>query len=170
MVRTLYRLKIPPPLLTNDCIESSAFEYLDASVPKDMGLLVAQSHSRFLRDEANHDALHVAAVLAPSPAAFAVGKPSTKINISFIHASTGHVNEFLMRRTSKLQGVRLTGALLPCVGCLEAKGRKAPVQRREVTRATVPFERVHINLCGPLKPALNGSIYIIKFVDSALRW
>ena len=75
-----------------------------------------------------------------------------------------------MRETAKQHGVRLTGALLPCVGCLEAKGRKALVPRRGVTHAAVPFGRVYIDLCGPLKPALDGSIYMMVFVDSALRW
>ena len=135
-----------------------------------MDSLAAQSRARILREKADRNALHPTAVLAPSPAAFAVGKPSTKIDINFFHASIGHVNEFLRKETAKQQGVRLTGALLPCVGCLEAKEKKAQVPRRGVTRAKVPFGRVHIDLCGPLKPALDGSIYMIIFVDSASRW
>ena len=81
------------------------------------------------------------------------------------------MNAFLVMETAKQQGVSLMSALLPCVGCLEAKGRKAPVPRRGVTRVAVPFGRVHIDLCGPLKPAVDGSIYyMIMFVDSASRW
>ena len=73
--------------------------------------------------------------------------------------------------TAKQQGARLTSAMLPCVGYLEAKGRKAPTMRREVARAAVPFGRVHIDLCGSLKPALDGSIFMITFyVDSVSPW
>ncbi|CAB1100039.1 unnamed protein product [Ectocarpus sp. CCAP 1310/34] len=57
----------------------------------------------------------------------------------------------------------------PCVGCVEAKGRRAPVPRRS-TRAAVPFGKVHIDLTGPSSDALDVSRYLIMFVDSALRW
>ena len=168
MVRTLYRLKNPPPpLLTNQCLDSSAIEYLDASEAEIMDSLVAQSRAGSLREEVDGNALYAAKVLDPSRAGFAIGKPSTKIDINFFHASTGHVNGFFIRETAKQQGIRLMGALLPCVGCLEAKRREAPVPQRGVTRAAVPFGRVHIGLCGPLKPALDGSIYMIMFVDTA---
>ena len=42
--------------------------------------------------------------------------------------------------------------------------------RRGVIRAAVPFDRVHTYLCGPLKPAYDGSTYMIMFVDSASWW
>ena len=67
-----------PPLLTNGCLDSSTIEYLDASVAETMDSLVAESRARILREEADRNALHVAVVLAPSPAAFAVRKPSNK--------------------------------------------------------------------------------------------
>ena len=98
-------------------------------------------------------------------------KNSTKNDINFLHASIGHVNESLIMENAKQQGVRLTSAMLPCVGCLEAKGRKAPTMRQEVTRAAVPFGRVHMDLCGSLKSALDGSIFMITcYVDSVSRW
>ncbi|CAB1108649.1 unnamed protein product [Ectocarpus sp. CCAP 1310/34] len=74
-----------------------------------------------------------------------------------------------MRETAKQQGVRLVGELQPCVGCVEAKGRRAPVPRRG-TRAAVPFGKVHIDLTGPFTEAMDGSRYLIMFVDSASRW
>ena len=97
MVSSLYRLKIPPPpLLTNECLDSLAIEYLDASVAETMDSLLAQSRARILKEEADHNDLHAAAVLAPSPAAFEVRISSTKNNMKFFHASTGLVNEFLI--------------------------------------------------------------------------
>ena len=42
--------------------------------------------------------------------------------------------------------------------------------RRGVTHAAVPFGGFHIVLCGPLKTALNGFIYMIMFADSTSRW
>ena len=91
----------PPRLLTNECLYSSAIEYLDASVVETMDLLVAQSRDQILRKESDHNDLHAAVIIAPSPAAFGVRVSSTKNNINFFHASTGHVNEFLMRETAK---------------------------------------------------------------------
>ncbi|CAB1100266.1 unnamed protein product [Ectocarpus sp. CCAP 1310/34] len=74
-----------------------------------------------------------------------------------------------MRETAKQQGVRLVREMQPCVGCAEAEGRRAPVPRRG-TRAAVPFGEVHIDLTGPFSKSLDGSWYLIMFVDSALRW
>ena len=59
MVSTLYYLKIPPsPLVTNECLHSSAIEYLDASAVETMDSFVAQSRARILREEADHNDLH----------------------------------------------------------------------------------------------------------------
>ena len=179
-----------PPVLDPPCgVVIQGLEVEKGLAPMDMGIFLdvdlmdgydPDPPESFFPPIFTNEDLHVltkepcfqqaAAVLAPSPAAFTVGKPSRTIDINHFHASTGHVNEFLMRETAKQQDVRLTGVLLPCVGCLEAKGRRAPVPRRAGTRAAMPFGRVHIDLCGPLKPALDGSIYMIMFVDSASRW
>ena len=75
-----------------------------------------------------------------------------------------------MRETAKQQGVRLTVAFLLYVGFLEPNERKAPVPRRGVIHAAMPFSMFHIDLCDPCKPALDGSIYMTMFVDSASRW
>ncbi|CAB1098628.1 unnamed protein product [Ectocarpus sp. CCAP 1310/34] len=112
---------------------------------------------------------HALAIIAPGASPFSVGKSTPTIDINLFHASTGHVNEFLMRETAKQQGVRLVGEMQPCVGCVEAKGRRAPVPRRG-TRAAVPFGKIHIDLTGPFSDALDGSRYLIMFVDSASRW
>ncbi|CAB1099099.1 unnamed protein product [Ectocarpus sp. CCAP 1310/34] len=74
-----------------------------------------------------------------------------------------------MRKTAKQQGVRLVGEMQPFVGCVEAKGRRAPVPRRG-TRAAVLFGKVHIDLTRAFFDAMNGSWYLIMFVDSASRW
>ncbi|CAB1121534.1 unnamed protein product [Ectocarpus sp. CCAP 1310/34] len=74
-----------------------------------------------------------------------------------------------MHETAKQQGVRLVREMQPCVGCVEAKGRRAPVPRHG-TRSAVPFGKVHIDLTDPLSDALDGSRYLIMFVDIASRW
>ena len=154
----------PPPLLANECLDSAAIEYLDASVAETMDSLVTESRARMLREEADCNALQAC------PAAFAVRKPSKKNDCFFMHSSTGHVNEFLIRETAKQQGVRLAVALLLCVGFLEANGRKAPVPGLGVIHAAMLFGRFHIDLCGPCKPALDRSIYMAMFVDSTSQW
>ncbi|CAB1110727.1 unnamed protein product [Ectocarpus sp. CCAP 1310/34] len=62
----------------------------------------------------------------------------------------------------------MDGKDTPCVGCVEAKGRRAPVPWRG-TRVAVPFGKVHIDLTGPFTEAMDGSRYLIMFVDSASR-
>ena len=113
MARNLYRLNPRPPPSISECLDSSAFEYLNASVAETMDSLVAQPRLQILREEADRNAHHAAVIIAPSAAAFAAGKLSTKTDISFFRTSTGHVNEFFMRETAKQLDVRLTGAMLP---------------------------------------------------------
>ena len=72
-----------PLLLANECLDSSAMEYLDASVAETMDSLVAESRARILREETDRNALHAAVVLARSPAAFAIRKPSKKNDYFF---------------------------------------------------------------------------------------
>ena len=37
------------------------------------------------------------------------------------------------------------------------------------SRAARPTETVHIDLAGPYDPSTDGSVYLIMFVDSAIK-
>ena len=111
-----------------------------------------------------------ASVIAPGSRPFSVGKAVKRIDVNTFHFSSGHLNERLLRKTAKKQGVILTGVLQPCGGCLEAKGLRIGVPRRTASRARWPMETVHIDLAGPYEPSMGGSVYLIMFVDSASRW
>ncbi|CAB1107751.1 unnamed protein product [Ectocarpus sp. CCAP 1310/34] len=109
-------------------------------------------------------------VMAPGKRPFSVGKPTKIIDVNLLHVSSSHANEFLLRELAKQHGLRLTGVLRPCGGCLQAKGKKAGVPHQSGTRAERPHDLWHIDLCGSMTASLGGSFFIIMFVDSFSRW
>ncbi|CAB1112502.1 unnamed protein product [Ectocarpus sp. CCAP 1310/34] len=109
-------------------------------------------------------------VMAPGKRPFSVGKPTKIIDVNLLHVSSSHANEFLLRELAKQHGLRLTGVLQPCGGCLQAKGKKAGVPHQLGTRAERPHDLWHIDLCGPMTASLGGSFFMIMFVDSFSRW
>ena len=76
----------------------------------------------------------------------------------------------MLRETAEQQGVTLTGVLQPCGRYLEVTGVRTGVPRRTISRAARPLATVHIDLTGPCKPSMGGSVYLIMSVDSSLRW
>ena len=116
------------------------------------------------------DGMTAAAVLAPGKHPFTVGKPVKMADVNHFHFSTDHLGENLLRATARQHGKFLTGVLQPCAGCVEAKGVRAGVLQRTTSHAARPMETMHIDLAGPYDASMGGSVYLIMFVDSALRW
>ena len=55
-----------------------------------------------------------------------------------------------------------------CQRVNKATPRKAPMTEREVL--TIPFERVCIDLVGPMPKSSKGHTYILTYIDVASRW
>ena len=53
---------------------------------------------------------------------------------------------------------------------LEAKGVRAGVPWRTISRVGTPMETAHIDLAGHYGATLGGSVCLITFVDIASRW
>ncbi|CAB1115173.1 unnamed protein product [Ectocarpus sp. CCAP 1310/34] len=121
-------------------------------------------------DNVFDDVAFAVPVMAPGKRPFPVGKPTKIIDVNLLHVSSSHANEFLLRELAKQHGLRLTGVLQPCGGCLQAKGKKAGVPHQLGTRAERPHDLWHIDLCGPMTASLGGSFFMIMFVDSFSRW
>ena len=50
-----------------------------------------------------------------------------------------------------------------------AKGNRAPTVHHTTVRAKRPMELIHIDTAGPFPASLEGSRYVVMFVDSASR-
>ena len=94
-------------------------------------------------DRSSEEKIH--AVIAPG----ARPTPSTAADINDFHCSHGHMQENLLRKTAKQVGVKLQGQLMPCKGCLEAKGVRKTVKTFTYTRPAKPAERCFVDLSGP---------------------
>ena len=92
-------------------------------------------------------------------------------DINEFHCSHGHMHGDLLRKTAKQIGVKLQGQLMPCQGCLEAKGIRKPVKPLIYTRATKPAERCFVDLSGPKSvKAMRGKEYMMIVRDDYSRF
>ena len=105
------------------------------------------------------------AVVAPSRS------PPTVLDINAFHACVGHVHEPLLSVTAKSMGIKLTGTLHSCEGCLAARGIRKPIPKQTATRADKRLSRIFADLSGPKETrALGGKRYVIVFRDDLSRY
>lgn len=60
-----------------------------------------------------------------------------------------------------------------CIGCVRRKMSTSPFNHTfgSDVKTSVPFELVHSDVMGPIRPVSNaGSIYILKFIDDYSKW
>ncbi|CAN0338393.1 unnamed protein product, partial [Laminaria digitata] len=94
----------------------------------------------------------------------------TETDINVYHVKNGHAHKGLLRATAKQQGVKLTGTLVTCSGCVQAKGRRASVSTTTPSRMEHRLQRVLVDLAGPRNIAsAGGGLYLILFKDDATR-
>ena len=85
------------------------------------------------------------AVLTPGQ-----GSKPKSVDINDFHVCFGHAHANALRATARRLGIKLTGEMKPCKGCLMAKGRRRPIARQTLTRAKRKLERVYVDLAGPM--------------------
>ena len=66
--------------------------------------------------------------------AHAVFEPGKKISMWKFHQITGHTGEHLLRPTAKYMKIELTGKLLPCEVCAQAKIRQVNVPEKKMKK------------------------------------
>ena len=108
--------------------------------------------------------LLAAAALIPGPL-----KHGKEVDINHLHVSLARAHASVLKATAKQHGIRLTGELVPCSACSRAKGHRAPTPHHATRRVTQALGRVHIDTAGPYPTSLEGSRYVVMFVDSASR-
>ena len=84
-------------------------------------------------------------------------------DINEFHRSQGHMHEDLLCKTAKQIGVKLSGEVVPCQGCSEAKGIRKPIKPFTYTRATKPAERCFVDLSGTKSviKSMGGKEYVM---------
>ena len=110
-----------------------------------------------------------AAVLSPG-GLFLNKNTKRVIDINHFHVSLAHAHSSVLKATAQQHGIQLVGELAPCSGCSMAKGIHAPTPHRTTSRAEAPLDLVHIDTAGPFLESLEGSRYVVMFVDSAFRF
>ncbi|CAN0568886.1 unnamed protein product, partial [Laminaria digitata] len=74
-----------------------------------------------------------------------------------------------LRVTAHQLGVNVSGELVPCAGCSEAKGRRMAVPWSTECRSTKTLQRVFVDLSGKRPPYAGGALYLMMIVDDFSR-
>lgn len=92
------------------------------------------------------------------------------------HQRLGHCSQRRLHLWSKedlATGIgKMHSSVLPqCEACAIGKAQRKSISKNPATRATVPFERVHSDICGPMRTdSIGGCRYFITFIDDCTRY
>ena len=81
------------------------------------------------------------------------------MDVQEAHELLGHPSDFITRKTMSHMGVKITGDLKPCEGCLLEKAQRKSIPKVSLCQATLPGERLLLDTTGPFAPSLRGAIY-----------
>jgi len=81
------------------------------------------------------------------------------MDVQEAHELLGHPSDFITRKTMSHMGVKISGDLKPCEGCLLEKAQRKSVPKVSLCKATLPGERLLLDTTGPFAPSLRGAIY-----------
>ena len=93
-----------------------------------------------------------------------------KIDINEAHDVMRHLHKDQMEDTVKIIGMKLTGELHTCEGCMQAKAKYKAVNKTTNRKSTKPGERLYIDISGPYQETLKGNRYWVKMVDDYRRF
>ena len=107
---------------------------------------------------------------AAFPIRSALARRPSEATANIWHQRMGHLHhEALSHLSTSTEGVKITpcSTLLTCQTCHLSKAKQI-VSRRQVSRMTTPFARVHFDLI-QITPAFNGPRWILHFLDDYTR-
>ena len=111
-----------------------------------------------------------AAVLSPGGVFMDKKKKKKLVDINHFHVSLAHAHSSLLKATALQHGIQPVGELALCFECSVAEGIRAPTPHHTTSRAAAPMDMVNIDTAGPFQKSLEGSRYLVMFVDSASRF
>ena len=81
-----------------------------------------------------------------------------EVDINVINLFNAHAHEVLLRETAGQPHIKLTGTLLTCSGCVQAKSRRASVPTVTSSRMTQSLRRVFVDRVGPWGGSVPDSV------------
>src|SRR5271163_4369576 len=76
-------------------------------------------------------------------------------------------------RDNAAEGIKFSDSELTdfhCDTCILGKVHRALIHNKSVSKCTIPRQRLHWDICGPIKPSLEKSIYMMIRVDEATNF
>ncbi len=92
------------------------------------------------------------------------------LDINIAHGLLGHPDTWTVSAMAKKEGWTLTGTEKPCGSCALAKARAKAMPKSTTTKATIPGERLFLDISGPYSDALNQNKYWLRIVDDHTRY
>jgi len=109
---------------------------------------------------------------------FQISEPlEQEIRLEKLHKTLGHIGEEKLLNTAKNMNIEnrylkqaVHNVVSKCFVCLERKypGRKSHQQASYF--ANYPFEKVAIDIAGPLQPTQNNNAFLLSIIDVFSRW
>ena len=92
------------------------------------------------------------------------------LDINIAHGLLGHPDTRTVMAMAKKEGWTLTGSVKPCGSCALAKARAKSIAKSTMTKATVPGERLFLDISGPYSDSLNQNKYWLRIVDDFTQY
>ena len=92
------------------------------------------------------------------------------LDINIAHGLLGHPDTRTVTAMAKKEDWTLTGSAKPCGSCALAKARAKAIAKSTMTKATVPGERLFLDISGPYSDSLNQNKYWLRIVDDYTRY
>src|SRR5271163_3685048 len=98
-----------------------------------------------------------------------------KESLQIWHERMGHINVQRLKqmRDNAAEGIKFSDSELTdfhCDACVLGKVHRAPIHNKPVPTCTMPGQRLHWDTCGPIKPSLAKSIYMVIGVDEVTNF
>ena len=98
--------------------------------------------------------------------AHAVIEPGKKISMRKFHQITGHTGEHLLRPPAKYMKIEMTGQLLPCEICAQAKIRQSNIPKKKLKQVpSRPGYRIFIDISSFQHESMGGKRHWLIAVD-----
>ena len=103
--------------------------------------------------------------------AAAVLSPGNMHNVesNAFRVAVAHSHEVTLRQTARHLGVRVSGELVACAGCFEAKGRRMAVPWTTECRSAKPLQSLFVDLSGKRSLSASGAMYLMVIVADFSR-
>ena len=112
----------------------------------------------------------MAAAVLPPGDVFVNKNRKKVLDINHFPVSLVQAHSSVLKVTAQQHSIQFVGELAPCSGYSMARGIRTPTPHHITSLAAAALDMVNTDTAGPFPESLEGSRYVVMFVDSASRF